>query len=83
MKVNPQLTPYRPAPPQYLPPAAPLTGADTVQKTVKSDQVQSQRLTTEEQLRQAIEEKQTMLQDAGVGGFVRAPQLGKLLDLRA
>ncbi|MBU0692467.1 hypothetical protein KKC97_07945 [bacterium] len=83
MKVNPLLTPYRPVPPQYLPPVSPKTSPETVHKTSKSESVDTKRLTAEEKLRQAIEEKQVMLHEAGVDGIPRAPELGKLLDLRA
>jgi len=83
LKVNPQLSPYRPAPQQYLPPMPPKTGVETVTKTAKSESVDMKRISAEEKLRQVIEEKQLMMRDAGVDGIFRAPELGKLLDLRA
>jgi hypothetical protein len=83
LKVNPQLTPYRPAPQQYLPPMPPKTATEAVSKTIKSEPVDMKRLSAEEKLRQVIEEKQLMMREAGVDGIYRAPELGKLLDLRA
>ena len=83
MKINPSLTPYRPAPQQYLPPAAENTFTLDATTATKSASFSEDRVTAEEKLRQAIESKQVMLHDAGVDGITRAPELGKLLDLRA
>ncbi len=83
MKVNPQLSPYRPAPQQYLPPAKPKATTEAVAKPAKTEPVDAKRLSAEEKLRQVIAEKQAMMQDVGVDGIGRAPELGKLLDLRA
>jgi hypothetical protein len=83
LKIDPQLTPYRPAPQQYLPPVAAKTNSLDATSTVKPASFNDERVTAEEKLRQAIESKQVMLHDAGVDGITRAPELGKLLDLRA
>jgi len=50
---------------------------------VKPQTFQNERISAEDKLRQAIESKQVMLRDAGPDGITRAPELGKLLDLRA
>ena len=83
MKVNPQLSPYRPAPQQYLPPKPQKPDSVSVAKTAKSEPVDVTRFSAEEKLRQAIAEKQSIIHDSGVDGIHRAPDLGKLLDLRA
>jgi hypothetical protein len=83
LKVNPQLTPYRAAPQQYLPPVAAKAGMLDATPAAKPVSFNEERVTAEEKLRQAIETKQVQLRDAGVDGITRAPELGKLLDLRA
>jgi hypothetical protein len=83
LKINPQLTPYRPAPQQYLPPAAENTFTLDAATTAKPASLSEDRVNAEEKLRQAIEAKQVLLRDAGLDGIAHAPELGKLLDLRA